>query len=92
MIKDPEAVIEICRNLSYKFTLDKTYIEEEIRQHAAHTLCFALTPEHISGKLVNEAWTKMQTYKIEKEQLGDTSQRSFSQFLYKIYTFCLKVS
>ena len=55
MIKDPEAVIEICRNLSYKFTLDKTYIEEEIRQHAAHTLCFALTPEHISGKLVNEA-------------------------------------
>ena len=54
-IEDPERVIDISRQISYKFTSDEDYIAEEIRGHAAGTLCFALTPEHISGKRVNEA-------------------------------------
>ena len=32
-----------------------TYIEDEIRTAGPRTLMFALVPEHISGKLVNEA-------------------------------------
>ena len=54
-IEDPERVIDISRQISYKFTSDEDYIAEENRGHAAGTLCFALTPEHISGKRVNEA-------------------------------------
>ena len=55
LIEDPDAIIEICRSLSYKYTSDSAYIEEEIRLHAARTLCFALVPEQISGKIVNES-------------------------------------
>ncbi len=54
-IREPQKIIEICRRISEKFTKDTAYIEEEIRQHAAHTLCLALTPEQICGKLVNES-------------------------------------
>ena len=54
-IEDPERIVEISRNLSYKFTSDEAYIADEILHHAAGTLCFALTPEHIRGKLVNES-------------------------------------
>lgn len=55
MIDDPDEVIRISRALSFKYTSDAAYIEEEIRKYAEGTLCFALTPEHMSGKLVNES-------------------------------------
>ena len=54
-IEDPERVLEIARQICYKFTNDEKYIESEIRRAGFRTLCFALTPEHISGKRVNEA-------------------------------------
>lgn len=54
-IEDPERVVEISRQLSYKFTEDEAYIEDELRGHAARTLCFSLTPEHIRGKRVKES-------------------------------------
>ena len=54
-IEDPERVLEISRQICYKFTDDEAYIENEIRRAGLRTLCFALTPEHISGKRVNEA-------------------------------------
>ncbi len=54
-IEDPERIESICRNLSAKFPADPARIEEEIRRFAHMTLCFALTPEHITGKLVNES-------------------------------------
>jgi len=54
-IEDPERVIEISRRICDKFTSDEDYIAEEIRRSAARTLCFALVPEHIRGKLVNES-------------------------------------
>ena len=54
LIDDPERVIEISRQLSYQFTKDEAYIENEIRCFAQKTLCLALTPEHICGKRVVE--------------------------------------
>ena len=54
-IEDPDRVVEISRKLCYKFTTDEAYIADEIRRAAAGTLCFALVPEYISGKRVNES-------------------------------------
>ena len=54
-IEDKEKIYEIARRLSYKFTDDEEYIEHEIVRSGPGTLMFALVPEHISGKLVNEA-------------------------------------
>ena len=54
-IEDRELICEIARKLSYKFTDDKEYIEQEIKQSGPRTLMFALTIEHMTGKLVNEA-------------------------------------
>jgi len=55
IIEDKARIIEITRQLSYKFTDDTAYIEDEIRRFAAGTLCIELTPEHICGKRVHEA-------------------------------------
>ena len=55
ILEDHERAIAVSRALSHKFTNDENYIESEIRRAGFRTLCFALTPEHISGKRVNEA-------------------------------------
>ena len=55
LIEDPERVVEISRNLSYKFLSDEAHIQMEIDRSAWRTLCFALTLEHISGKRVKES-------------------------------------
>ena len=55
VIEDREKIYEIARRLSYKFTDDEEYIEREIVRSGPGTLMFALVPEHITGKLVNEA-------------------------------------
>ena len=54
-IEDQERVYEISRALSRKFTNDETYIENEIRRSGPGTLMFALIPEYMTGKLVNES-------------------------------------
>ena len=54
LIEDREKTIELCRRLCYKFTQDEAYIEKEIADFAAATLCFELVPEHMTGKLVHE--------------------------------------
>ena len=54
-IEDKEKIYEIARRLSHKFTDDEEYIEREIVRSGPGTLMFALVPEHITGKLVNEA-------------------------------------
>ena len=54
-IEDKEKIYEIARRLSYKFTDDEEYIEREIVRSGPGTLMFALVPEHMTGKLVNEA-------------------------------------
>ena len=55
IISDTETVYEISRQLSRKFTQDEKYIEDEIRKSGPGTLMFALIPEHMTGKLVNES-------------------------------------
>ena len=54
-IQDHQEALEICRKLSYKYTSDTEYIESEILRSGARVLVFALEPEHITGKLVNES-------------------------------------
>ncbi len=54
-IEDRETVYRISKELSHKFTADDRYIDNEISQSGTGTLMFALTPEHITGKLVREA-------------------------------------
>jgi len=55
LIDDVDAIAAITRKLSYKFTDDDAYIQKEIEENLHKTLLFRLVPEHISGKLVNEA-------------------------------------
>lgn len=54
-VEDQAQAINITRQLSYKYTSDTDFIEKEIRQSGANVLVFSLTPEHITGKLVNES-------------------------------------
>ena len=55
LVEDREKIYDISRQLSYKFTQDEAYIEEEIRRSGPGTLMFALVPEHMTGKLVKES-------------------------------------
>ena len=55
VVEDEAKALEFIRRLSDKFTDDAAYVEREIAQAMDHTLVFTLTPEHITGKLVNEA-------------------------------------
>ena len=55
IVEDTEKVFKISRLLSYKFTDDEEYIEHELVNAGPRTLMFALKPECITGKIVNEA-------------------------------------
>jgi hypothetical protein len=54
-VEDEDKMIDLCRRLSRKFTDDESYIENEIKRAGFRTLLYELVPEHMSGKLVNEA-------------------------------------
>ena len=54
-IEDPKETEPILRRLAAKYTADSAYIEDSIRRGGSHALILALTPEHITGKLVNES-------------------------------------
>ncbi len=55
IIEETEKIISVCEKLSYKFTRDTEYIQNEIKNHADKTLILELTPEHICGKIVKES-------------------------------------
>ena len=55
IVDDIQQIIDITTKLSYKFTQDEEYIQKEIRVGAANTLLLKLVPDHMCGKLVNEA-------------------------------------
>ena len=55
LIEEQETVVEICRKLSFKYTQDAAYIEDEIRKYASGTMLLEMTIEHLTGKTVNEA-------------------------------------
>ena len=54
-IEEREEAVEITRKLSFKYTDDADYIEEEIRRSGARVLCLEMTVEHMTGKIVNES-------------------------------------
>jgi len=54
-VEDRETIYRLAEELSRKFTDDDGFIRREIEQSGPATLMFALVPEHISGKLVNES-------------------------------------
>ncbi len=54
-VEDRETVYRICEKLSRKFTSDEAYIAREIERSGPGTLLFALVPEHMTGKIVNES-------------------------------------
>ena len=54
-VEDPETVLKICRDLSYKFTSDDEYIEKEISNSGKRVLVHELTIEHMTGKKIREA-------------------------------------
>ncbi len=53
-VEDREKTYDISSRLSRKFTGDEAYIANELDKSGPRTLMFALVPEHISGKKVNE--------------------------------------
>lgn len=55
IVEDKEKTLEICRKLSAQFDFGQEYIEEEIKKFAKFVMCLELTPEHITGKKVNES-------------------------------------
>ena len=55
IVTEEEKKREICVSLSHKFTSDEEYIEREMKSSFSKVCCLELIPEHISGKLVNEA-------------------------------------
>ena len=54
-IDDQQKIYQIAKELSLKFTDDMEYIDNEIERSGPGTLMFVLTPEKITGKIVNES-------------------------------------
>ena len=54
-VEDRERIYAIARALSRKFTDDEAYIEAEVARSGPGTCVFCLVPEHMTGKIVNEA-------------------------------------
>lgn len=55
VVEDKEFGLHAVRQLSYKFTDDEEYIDDDIRRNGKAVVMLSLTPEHMTGKLVNEA-------------------------------------
>ena len=55
IIDDWDVMVDITTRLSRRFPCSEEYIRKEIAQSGKGTLLLKLTPEHICGKLVNEA-------------------------------------
>ncbi len=55
IVEDHSQAIELTRSLSYKYTCDDAYIQEEIDSYGHELLVFKLVPEHMTGKITREA-------------------------------------
>ena len=53
-INDDQKAIEIVRQITEKFIGDDDYFAQELLEAGERTLVYALVPEHITGKTVNE--------------------------------------
>ncbi len=55
IVEDEEKMREICTELTRKFTDDEAYLKKEMESAFSRVCCLELIPEHMTGKLVNEA-------------------------------------
>ena len=55
IVTDKELALHAIRQLSYKFPVDDKYIDDDIKKNGASVVMLCLTPEHMTGKLVNES-------------------------------------
>ncbi|RGS71673.1 pyridoxamine 5'-phosphate oxidase family protein [Mitsuokella sp. AF21-1AC] len=55
VLDDHAAALHLARLLGEKFTQDKAYLDNEIKHAGPRILMLELTPEHITGKRVNES-------------------------------------
>ena len=55
ILEDHQEALEICRQISHKFTSDEEYIDHEIRHSGPAVEVVSIVPEHMTGKLVNES-------------------------------------
>ena len=55
IVEDEDKKGEICTALCRKFTDDEEYLQKELKNSFPRVCCLELTPEHMTGKLVNEA-------------------------------------
>ena len=53
LVTDPEKAKLICTNITRKFTDDEAYLAHELEHAFSRVQCLELTPEHMTGKLVN---------------------------------------
>ena len=54
IVEDFNKAIEICRNLSLKFTKDVSEIDIMIEKYAKNVMCLEMNCEHITGKSISE--------------------------------------
>lgn len=55
LLDDHEQALHMAEMLAEKFTDDRAYIEHELKHFGPRMACLEITPEHITGKLVNES-------------------------------------
>lgn len=54
-VEDEIKAKEICMAITRKFTDDEEYIQKEMTNDFSRVQCLEITPEHMTGKLVNES-------------------------------------
>ena len=54
-VTEEEVCKKVCQGLAEKFTDDSEYAKKEWEAAGSRVLCLELTPDHITGKLVNES-------------------------------------
>lgn len=55
VLDDHEAALHLAHLLGEKFTQDQAYLDNEIKHAGPRMLMLELTPEHITGKRINES-------------------------------------
>ena len=55
LVTDTEKAKKICTDITRKFTDDEEYLAHELEHAFPRVQCLELTPEHMTGKLVNES-------------------------------------
>ena len=55
LVTDTEKAKKICTEITRKFTDDEAYLAHELEHAFPRVQCLELTPEHMTGKLVNES-------------------------------------